>query len=92
MKSNNIVIMGPWLFVTAIWIGMIWVGQELEFFGVILLFILAFLGSAGLAALIHSKECCEGPQVDLTNELQSIHSTLDALTKDVVEIKKAIEE
>ncbi|HUX95675.1 MAG TPA: hypothetical protein VMV47_08075 [Bacteroidales bacterium] len=50
------------------------------------------MGSAGLTALIHGKECCEGKQVEWTNELQSIHSKLDAFTKDVGEIKKTIEE
>ncbi|HUX55952.1 MAG TPA: hypothetical protein VMV77_03195 [Bacteroidales bacterium] len=64
----------------------------MEFFGVIILFILALVGSAGLTALIHGKECCEGKQVEWTNELQSIHSKLDAFTKDVGEIKKTIEE
>lgn len=91
MKSNDLVIMGPWLFVIIVWIGSIWIGQEMEFFGIIILFVLALAGSAGLAALVHGKECCE-PDIKWANELQSMHSKLDSILKDVEEIRKVIEE
>ncbi|MCL7413120.1 MAG: hypothetical protein M8353_05830 [ANME-2 cluster archaeon] len=64
MRNNNIVILGPWLFVIAVWIGIIWIGQEMEFFGIIILFMLALVGSVILAALIHGKEYCEAPEFE----------------------------
>ncbi len=54
MTSKNLVILAPWIFVTIVYIGAMLSGG-IVFFGVILLFFFALIGSAAMASLVKEE-------------------------------------
>jgi energy-coupling factor transporter transmembrane protein EcfT len=97
METKNVIIVCIWLFVIVVFVGYLWVGEILTFFGVIALFIIAAISTAvaafGLPAVEHELEVeLRKPELERRNELQAITSKLDKLADEVSEIKKAIEE
>ena len=85
MKTKNVIVIGIWIFVIVWLIGMFIIDGD--FFFAMILFFIAWTLSV-VVLILERKE----PEIELSNEIQDIKSKLGALTREVEEIKKIIEE
>lgn len=96
MKSKNLIVLSVWSAITIIFALLIWLGVEtssnptqwliwmFEDWWIVFIVALVFTG----IVVFFKRE----PEIELQSELQSIGSKLDALSKEVDEIKTKIEE
>ena len=91
MESKGLIILSIWISLSIICGFFIWVGGaslgNYIFVGLFFFFALIFTVAVGFGLRPEKK-----PEIELLNEIKNIKSKLDELTKEVEEIKKAIEE
>jgi hypothetical protein len=93
METRNVIIVCIWLFVIVVFVGYLWVGEILSFFGIVVLFAIAAIATAVAAFGLPAAEVeLRKPELELRTELQAITATLDKLADEVSELKKTIEE
>lgn len=82
METKNLMVVGIWAFVIIWLIGMLYLQADL-FIAMILFFFATLFSVAAFALPTSSKS-----QTELLKELEKIRSRIDALGKEVEEIKK----
>jgi len=98
MKTKNLIILCVWLALSIIYLVLIWLGAAYSDNPVqwliwmqndfLISFVIALVFSVALFLLPEKKE----QETELGSELQNIRSRLDALTRELEEIKKTIRE
>ncbi len=86
METRKIIILGVWAFAIVWLVGLFLARGDLT--TALILFFIAIIVSIAASALPEETK----PQPELLSELQSIKTRMDALSKEVEQIKKEIEE
>jgi len=93
MESRSMIVLATWISVSVISVFFVWVGGaslgNYIFVGLLILFALGVtFGISGMRELMPDKK----PEIQMLTELQNIKTKLEALSKEIAEIKKTIQE
>jgi len=91
MESRGLIVLATWISLSIISAVFIWIGG-VSLGNYIFVGLLIFLALGVTFAVGFGLEPEKKPEIELLNEIKNIRSKLDELTKEVEEIKKAIEE